>query len=103
MKMDQLQELQGAPVYDASGDQIGKIEEIFVDLDSRQPEWIGLGTGFFGTKRVLIAHTDKTKIFPANHQLLELDRVLDYDRDLRLRVFNPKNEEFERAALPKVE
>ena len=54
MKMDQLQEMQGAPVYDVSGDQIGKIEEIFVDLDSRQPEWIGLGTGFFGTKRVLV-------------------------------------------------
>jgi uncharacterized protein (TIGR02271 family) len=54
VKMDQLQELQGAPVYDVSGDQIGKIEEIFVDLDSGQPEWIGLGTGFFGTKRVLV-------------------------------------------------
>ena len=54
MQMDQLQEMRGAPVYDASGDQIGKVEEIFVDTDSRQPEWIGLGTGFFGTKRVLV-------------------------------------------------
>ena len=54
MKIDQLRELQGVPVYAASGDQIGKVEEVFVDAESRQPEWIGLGTGFFGTKRVLV-------------------------------------------------
>jgi uncharacterized protein (TIGR02271 family) len=54
MQMDQLQGLKGAPVYDASGDQIGKVEEIFADVDSGSPEWIGLGTGFLGTKRVLV-------------------------------------------------
>lgn len=54
MQMDQLQGMRGAPVYDASGDQIGKVEEIFVDDSSQRPEWIGLGTGFFGTKRVLV-------------------------------------------------
>ena len=54
MQMDQLQELNGSPVYDASGDQIGKVEEIYADVDSGRPEWIGLGTGFFGTKRVLV-------------------------------------------------
>ena len=41
-------------MYDQAGEQIGKVEEIFVDVDSRQPEWIGLGTGFLGTKRVLV-------------------------------------------------
>lgn len=54
MQMDQLQGVEGAPVYDEAGEQIGKVEEIFVDVDSRQPEWIGLGTGFLGTKRVLV-------------------------------------------------
>jgi uncharacterized protein (TIGR02271 family) len=54
MQMDQLQGLHGSPVYDASGDQIGKVEEIYADVDSGRPEWIGLGTGFFGTKRVLV-------------------------------------------------
>ena len=54
MQMDQLQGIEGAPVYDEAGEQIGKVEEVFVDVDSRQPEWIGLGTGFFGTKRVLV-------------------------------------------------
>jgi uncharacterized protein (TIGR02271 family) len=54
MQMDQLQELRGAPVLDASGDQIGKVEEIYYDTEGGQPEWIGLGTGFLGTKRVLV-------------------------------------------------
>jgi uncharacterized protein (TIGR02271 family) len=54
MQLDQLQELEGAPVYDEMGDQIGKVDEVFVDVQSQEPEWIGLGTGFFGTKRVLV-------------------------------------------------
>ena len=54
MQMDQLQQMKGAPVVDSTGDQIGKVEEIFYDVDGGQPEWIGLGTGFFGTKRVLV-------------------------------------------------
>lgn len=54
MQMNQLQEMRGAPVVDSTGDQIGKVEEIFYDVDGGRPEWIGLGTGFFGTKRVLV-------------------------------------------------
>jgi uncharacterized protein (TIGR02271 family) len=30
------------------------VEEIFYDEQTRVPEWIGIGTGFFGTKRVLV-------------------------------------------------
>src|SRR5205814_202585 len=52
--MERLQELRGAPVFDTSGDKIGSVEEIFLDDQTNQPEWIGLGTGFFGTKRVLV-------------------------------------------------
>jgi len=49
-----LDELRGAPVYDRNGEKIGDVEEIFYDHESRKPEWIGIGTGFFGTKRVLV-------------------------------------------------
>jgi uncharacterized protein (TIGR02271 family) len=52
--IERLQELRGAPVFDTSGDKIGSVEEIFLDDQTNQPEWIGLGTGFFGTKRVLV-------------------------------------------------
>jgi uncharacterized protein (TIGR02271 family) len=49
-----LDEMRGAPVYDYDGEKIGKVEEIFYDQQTRVPEWIGIGTGFFGTKRVLV-------------------------------------------------
>jgi uncharacterized protein (TIGR02271 family) len=54
MTLDRLAELHGASVYDAGGDKIGTVEEIFYDAETQQPEWIGIGTGLFGTKRVLV-------------------------------------------------
>lgn len=49
-----LDQMRGSPVYDSDGDKIGKVEEIFYDEQTRVPEWIGIGTGFFGTKRVVV-------------------------------------------------
>src|SRR3954453_8765689 len=54
MEQVQLDRMRGAPVYDRGGDKIGAVEEIFYDTQSNRPEWIGIGTGFFGTKRVLV-------------------------------------------------
>jgi uncharacterized protein (TIGR02271 family) len=52
--MDRLAELHGSPVFDQSGDKIGKVEEIYYDEATNRAEWIGIGTGFLGTKRVLV-------------------------------------------------
>ena len=54
MTIDEFAALRGAPVYDSAGDKIGQVEEVFYDEQTTQPEWIGIGTGFFGTKRVLV-------------------------------------------------
>jgi uncharacterized protein (TIGR02271 family) len=54
MDMQALQEARGLPVLASDGEQIGKVEEIFYDESSNQPEWVGIGTGFLGTKRVLV-------------------------------------------------
>src|SRR3954469_18681781 len=54
LTVDRLAQMHGEAVYDTNGDKIGKVDEIFYDLDTREPEWIGIGTGFFGTKRVLV-------------------------------------------------
>ena len=54
MTLDDLQSAQGAAVYSSDGEKLGSVEEIFVDEETGQPEWIGLGTGFFGSKRVLV-------------------------------------------------
>jgi len=54
MSRVRLDELQGQPVFDNAGEKIGSVEEIYYDPTTRSPEWIGIGTGFFGTKRVLV-------------------------------------------------
>jgi uncharacterized protein (TIGR02271 family) len=54
MTIERINEARGASVYDAQGEEIGAVEEIFYDVRSNQPEWVGIGTGFFGTKRVLV-------------------------------------------------
>jgi uncharacterized protein (TIGR02271 family) len=54
LTMERLSELRGADVYAQDGEKIGSIDEIFYDEETRRPEWIGIGTGFFGTKRVVV-------------------------------------------------
>ena len=54
MTMDDVSAARGLPVYASDGGKIGTVEDIFYDEQTRQPEWIGIGTGFFGTKRVLV-------------------------------------------------
>lgn len=52
--LERIDQLRGAPVCDEAGEKIGAVEEIFYDYDTKRPEWIGIGTGFLGTKRVLV-------------------------------------------------
>ena len=57
MTLDRLAGMRGAAVYSSDGERIGTVEELFMDAESRQPERNGIGTGFFGTKRVLVPVT----------------------------------------------
>ena len=54
LTMESLAGARGSAVYASDGEAIGKVEEIFYDEETRRPEWLGIGTGFFGTKRVLV-------------------------------------------------
>jgi uncharacterized protein (TIGR02271 family) len=47
---DQLLEQRGQDLYDSHDDKIGKIEEIYLDHESGEPEWALVNTGLFGTK-----------------------------------------------------
>jgi uncharacterized protein (TIGR02271 family) len=51
---EQLSEFQGTPVFSSDGEKIGAVEEIYYDLETRRPEWFGIGTGFLRMKRVLV-------------------------------------------------
>ncbi|MBA2475833.1 MAG: PRC and DUF2382 domain-containing protein [Actinobacteria bacterium] len=73
MTLDQLDQMRGSAVYSSDGDKIGSIEEIFYDEQTNRPEWIGIGTGFFSTKRVLV---------PVEGASFEDDRVnVPYGKD----------------------
>src|SRR4051812_45750705 len=69
LTIERLSENHGSTVYDSAGEKIGKVEDIYYDDDTRQPEWLGIGTGLFGTKRVLVplqgAHTTEDGLMVA--------------------------------------
>jgi uncharacterized protein (TIGR02271 family) len=44
----------GQDAVDNDGDKIGKIEEIYLDAQSNEPEWALVNTGLFGTKRSFV-------------------------------------------------
>ncbi len=44
-----LTEIKDCEVYSSDGEKIGKVDEIFVDDETSQPEWVTLGTGVFGS------------------------------------------------------
>ncbi len=71
--LDQVKSMQGKPVYASDGDKVGTVEDVYQDVASGQPEWIGVGTGLFGRKHVLV---------PVATVNLEGDRVrLPYGKD----------------------
>ncbi len=53
-----MSEYRGNPVYSSDGEKIGKVEDIFYDEQTRHPEWIGIGKGFFSSKRLLVPTHD---------------------------------------------
>lgn len=40
----------GNDLYDAEGDKIGEIVDVYLDDDTDRPEWFAVRTGFFGTR-----------------------------------------------------
>ncbi|MBA2515272.1 MAG: PRC and DUF2382 domain-containing protein [Solirubrobacterales bacterium] len=50
----------GNDVVDRDGDKIGKIEEIYLDEQTDQPEWLAVKTGLFGGKLTFIPLREAT-------------------------------------------
>jgi len=46
--------LRGQDLIGQDGDKLGKIEEIYLDTDTNQPEWALVTTGLFGTKQSFV-------------------------------------------------
>jgi len=50
MQKNDLLQLRGEDLHDANGEKIGKLEEIYLDAQTGEPEWALVNTGMFGTK-----------------------------------------------------
>ena len=48
----------GHTMYDQDGDKIGRIEEIYLDHQTDQPEWALVNTGLFGSKSTFVPIQD---------------------------------------------
>ncbi len=53
-EIQQVLAWRGNDVVDRDGDKIGKIEEIYLDEQTDQPEWLAVKTGLFGGKLTFI-------------------------------------------------
>ncbi len=50
---EEIGAMKGRSVYASDGSKIGSVEDFYLDPGGK-PEWIGLGTGFLGTKHILV-------------------------------------------------
>lgn len=48
------QELIGSEVYDREGDKVGRVGNVYLDDATRQPEWVTVRTGMFGSKESFV-------------------------------------------------
>jgi uncharacterized protein (TIGR02271 family) len=48
--LEDIQTWRGMTAVDADGDKVGKIDEIYLDRHSGEPEWVTVNTGLFGTR-----------------------------------------------------
>ena len=61
IQKDRILESRGQDLYDADGDKIGSVEEIYLDAETNEPEWALVNTGLFGTKRNFVPLRDASE------------------------------------------
>jgi sporulation protein YlmC with PRC-barrel domain len=54
MKRDQLLDAHGATVFTEDGSSAGKVDDIYLDRDTDNPEWALINTGLFGTRSTFV-------------------------------------------------
>lgn len=54
IEKDRMLEFRGDDLGDRDGERIGKLEEIYLDAESGEPEWALVHTGRLGSKRTFV-------------------------------------------------
>ena len=61
LQKDRVLQFRGQNLSDANGDRIGKVEEIYLDAETNEPEWALVQTGMFGSKSTFVPLRDATE------------------------------------------
>ena len=52
--MEELQAAHGKPVFAVGGEMVGAVEAVYFDKETSAPQWIGIGTQYIASKRVVV-------------------------------------------------
>ncbi len=52
--LNEVDDWRGRTVVDSAGEKVGKLEEVYLDLESGRPEWALVNTGLFGGKSTFV-------------------------------------------------
>ncbi|WP_338051501.1 PRC and DUF2382 domain-containing protein [Pseudonocardia acidicola] len=61
IKTDDVRDLLGREVYDAHGDKVGKVGQVYLDSQTSAPVWATVKTGLFGTKESFVPLAGATR------------------------------------------
>ncbi|RRO15393.1 PRC-barrel domain containing protein [Saccharopolyspora rhizosphaerae] len=54
MNVARAQDLIGTPVYDSSGNRVGRVGNVYVDDHTDQPEWVTVRIGLLGWRETFV-------------------------------------------------
>lgn len=61
LNVNDVTDMQGQPLYASDGVKIGEIADIYVDSDTREPEWALVHTGLFGARESFVPLAEATR------------------------------------------
>ena len=77
IEKERMLAFRGDDLTDRDGERIGRIEEIYLDAESGEPEWALVHTGLLGSKRSFVPLADATEVDGQLRVPLEKDAVKD--------------------------
>jgi len=75
--LQDAQKWRGSTLVDGDGDKIGKIEDIYLDRKSGEPEWVAVKTGLFGSNVSFVPITDASPAGDDLQVVYDKDQVKD--------------------------
>jgi sporulation protein YlmC with PRC-barrel domain len=72
-----VMEWRGFEVIDRDGDKVGKLDEVYLDRESGQPEWAVVNTGLFGRKSSFVPIREAMREGDMIRVPYEKDRIKD--------------------------